>query len=84
MLFRSGWLGDMYVWHAPYDEAVAVAALDRMYRIGNHLIELDIETNGHRFQQIEATPGDGCVWCPLFNKSLDPDIAASEKGCSGR
>lgn len=81
---RSGWLGDMFIHREPYDETVALAALERMYRLGSRLIDLDIETNPHRFAQIEATPGDSCVWCPLFNKDLEPDTAASDKGCPGR
>jgi hypothetical protein len=80
---RSGWLGDMYVWTAPYDRSVATAALERMYRIAYKLLELDIETNDHRFQMIDATPGDSCVFCPMFNKRLHGDIAASRNGCPG-
>jgi hypothetical protein len=81
---RSGWLDDMYIWRAPYDEEVALKALARMYAIGDQLIGMDIENNPHRFQFVEATPGDECVWCPFFNKDLDPDIAATDKGCPGR
>jgi len=81
---RSGWLNDCFVWTTPYDESVAIAALDRMYRIGDQLISLDVETNPHRFQFIEATPGDGCVWCPMFVQDRDPSVAADDKGCPGR
>jgi hypothetical protein len=81
---RSGWLGDMYVWTAPYSRAVATAALDRMYRIAYRLIELDIESNGHRFQDVDPTPGNSCVFCPMFSRNLGPDIGASERGCGGR
>lgn len=81
---RSGWLGDMFIHREPYDRATAEAALTRLYAIGDKLLDLDIEANPHRFQNIEATPGDSCVWCPLFNKNLDPDVGASDQGCSGR
>jgi hypothetical protein len=81
---RSGWLSDVYVWSTPYDEAVARAALDRMYRIGHQLIELQIESNHHRFQFIEATPGDSCTWCAHYSMELGIDVAASGKGCPGR
>lgn len=83
-LGRTGWLNDMYVWHAPYDESIAVAALDRMYRLGLQLIELEIEGNPHRYQLIDATPGDSCVWCPFFTRDKDPDVAADQYGCPGR
>lgn len=81
---RSGWLDDVVVWVAPYDESTATAALERMYRIGAELLEMDIENNPHRFQLIPATPGDACVWCDWFNRDLDVDIAASDRGCPGR
>lgn len=81
---RSGWLDDAYVHVEPYDEQMALDALARMYRIADRLIELDIDSNPHRYQQIDATPGDSCVWCPFYNRDMDSDIAASEKGCPGR
>ena len=81
---RSGWLNDTFVWTAPYDESVALAALNRMYAIGEQLMTLQIEQNPHRFQFIEATPGDSCVWCSHYNQEIGLDIAANEKGCPGR
>lgn len=81
---RSGWLDDAFVWQEPYNRDIAMKALDRMYRIGFQLLDLDIENNPSAFQLVTATPGDACVWCPMFNKSLDPDVTASEKGCPGR
>jgi hypothetical protein len=81
---RSGWLDDAFVWVAPYDEKIAVAALERMYKIAEQLIDFDIEQNPHRFQLIDATPGDSCVWCDHFCKEKDPDVAADERGCPGR
>lgn len=81
---RSGWLDDAYVWMEPYDESVALAAVRRLYRIGDQLLDLEIDKNPHRFEQIEATPGDSCVWCPFYNRDLDVDISASDKGCPGR
>ena len=81
---RSGWLDDMYIWKAPYDEGVAKAALERMYRIAWRAIELDVEHQGERFNLITATPGDSCVWCPWFNADSDLSITASGAGCPGR
>lgn len=81
---RSGWLDDAYVWVEPYDRKVAEAALARMYELADRLIDMDVVNNPHRYQLIDATPGDACVWCPFYNRDIDPDIAASEKGCPGR
>jgi phosphate starvation-inducible PhoH-like protein len=84
-LSRSGWLDDAYVWVEPYDEQVALNALVRLHELAEQLIDMDIEKNPHRYQLIEATPGDGCHWCPFYNKNLsDIDTPASEKGCPGR
>lgn len=81
---RSGWLGDMFVHVESYDEKLAVDALARMYRIGHHLLDLDIETNPHRFEQVDATPGDDCTWCPFLLRGSPADMSASDKGCPGR
>lgn len=81
---RSGWLDDAYVWVEPYDRQVALDALARMYAIADKLIDLNVEENPQRYQLIDATPGDACVWCPFFSKDLAIDIAASDKGCPGR
>jgi len=81
---RAGWLDDAFVWHESYNREIALDALERMYRIGFQLMDLDIESNPHRFQLIEATPGDSCVWCPFFSREISYDVAASDKGCPGR
>lgn len=81
---RSGWLDDMYVWQAPYDESVARGALDRMYQIGYKLLDLEIENNPHRFEQIDATPGDDCAFCSWLSRTAEPDVAATQFGCPGR
>lgn len=81
---RGGWLDDAYVWIEDYDPAIAQAALKRMYGLAEDLIDLEIEKNPHRFQLIEATPGDTCVWCPFWSKTKDYDVAADATGCPGR
>jgi hypothetical protein len=81
---RSGWLDDAYVWHAPYDRGIAERALARLYQIGFRLLDLDIENHPERFADVPAKPGDGCVWCPMFNRDKDPTTLASVDGCPGR
>ena len=83
-LARSGWLDDCYVWVEPYDRTVAIKALERIYQIADLLLDMDIEANPHRFQLVDAAPGDSCVWCPFLNKDADPDVAADLRGCPGR
>lgn len=81
---RSGWLNDAQVWIEPYDRNVAEAALARLYSLANRLIEMDIGANPQRFQLIDASPGDACIWCPFYSQERDIDIAADDKGCPGR
>lgn len=81
---RSGWLDDCYVYVEPYDKQVALDALARMYALADKLVDLEIETNPHRYQLIDATPGDACVWCPFYRADKAIDVAADENGCSGR
>jgi len=83
-LSRSGWLDDAEVHMEPYNKQMALDALARLYRIADQLIDLQVEENPHRYQLIDASPGDDCIWCAHHNRDLDPEIAASEKGCPGR
>lgn len=81
---RSGWLSDIEVIIEPYDEALALKALKRLYDLGDRLLDMKIWDNPQRYQLIEAVPGDGCVWCPFFSAEKNIEIAADEKGCPGR
>lgn len=81
---RSGWLDDAYVWVEPYDRKVAEAALARMYELADRLIDMDVVNNPHRYQLIDATPGDACVWCPFYRADRAIDVAADLEGCPGR
>lgn len=83
---RAGWLRDLYVWTADYDRSVALAALDRVSRIAQEVIELNIlkEGNDHRWEQMEAVPSDDCGFCPWYTADRNPEVGANSKGCPGR
>jgi hypothetical protein len=81
---RSGWLTGMLGWAAPYDEALALEAIARPYAIRDRLVELDIMTHPHRWQLVDATPGDSCIWCPMYDKHRMQDQGADDKGCPGK
>ena len=85
-LSRSGWLKDMYVWHAAYDRSIAVNALNRVFRIAQKVIDLEIlkEGHAHRWEQVDATPSDSCGMCPWYQYDRDPDVGADNFGCPGR
>lgn len=81
---RAGWLKDMYVWCADYDQTVAVDAIDRMYTIAHNLLALDISKYPDQWNEVPATPGNDCGWCPWYNPSTEMGDAASDQGCPGR
>jgi PD-(D/E)XK nuclease superfamily len=80
---RAGWLYEMYVWSAPYDRSVAENALNRMFGIAQQVLDLDVLNKSHRWEQIDATPGKGCGFCPWFEARRDPERAADDTGCPG-
>ena len=81
---RAGWIRDMYVWATDYDRTVAEAALSRMYKIAQDLVALDILKQSHRWEQVPATPSNGCGWCPLYDPRRDLERGADATGCPGR
>ena len=80
---RAGWLKDVYVWAAPYDEKIARKALERLHIITESLRAMNIMDNPARWEQVPATPGFGCQWCSHFNKEMGPNEPATDKMCAG-
>lgn len=79
-LGRQGWLKDMFVWTTPYDEAVATAALDRIYALGARMIDLGLPES-ERWAEINRAPSRLCSWCPMWNRN---ESKPSSKGCPGK
>ena len=80
---RAGWLKDMHVWAAPYDEAIALAAIARPYELAAKLQELDVVNHPHRWNLIDASPSFACQWCPMYDRYVPAELGASDKGCPG-
>lgn len=79
---RAGWLSGMWVWSAPYDEAVALAALDRLNRVAAGLIHYNVTDDPSNWVKIPAAPdAKACSWCPWFNSGVE---VASDAGCPGK
>ena len=81
---RAGWLRDMYVWTADYDRSIAETALNRLYRIANTVVTLEVLKESHRWELVEATPTDSCGFCPWYDPGRDPGKGADATGCPGR
>lgn len=80
---RSGWLGNMYVWSAPYSRELAEAALGRVLSIAQAAVDMDVSNQPHRWNQLPAMTTDMCGWCPWFNSLRTLEDGASDKGCPG-
>jgi hypothetical protein len=81
---RAGWLRDTQVWVGDYDRSVADAALDRMYGIAQLLVDLDVISNPHRWEQVPCTPTNACGWCPMYAPDKILETGADDTGCPGR
>lgn len=78
---RGGWLSGMYVWSAPYDESIALGALDRRNRVEAGIAYYNVAAQPENWQKFPATPSKGCSWCPWYN----PDVATADgHGCPGK
>lgn len=80
-LGRQGWLKDMHVWTTEFDRSVADAALQRIYRIGQVLLDNNVESNAALWEYIPAVPSRLCTWCPFYRKS---NSVANQYGCPGK
>ncbi|HSJ75932.1 MAG TPA: hypothetical protein VK899_07115 [Gemmatimonadales bacterium] len=79
-LGRQGWLKDAYVWTTEFDIAAANAAINRIYSIGNTLMDADL-SDPAVWQAIPAVPTRLCSWCPWHRREKK---VADEKGCPGK
>jgi hypothetical protein len=78
---RAGYLSGSYVWSAPYDQAVAEAALEKVQKVAGGLIYYKVEENPANWEKIPATPSKDCSWCGWYK----PDaVSASAAGCPGK
>jgi hypothetical protein len=75
---RPGWLDDLWTWTAPYDEAIALAALERLALIKCTVVDLDVERHPDRWALIPGHP-EGCRFCPYSR----PGGPADGTGCPG-
>ena len=80
---RSGWIKNMWVWSAEFNPTIATDAIVRLYEVAKMGVNLEVLQRPERFDEIPATPGDGCGICPWFNPRRDLVTGATDKGCPG-
>jgi hypothetical protein len=79
-LGRQGWLKDLWVWTIPYDREVALAAVKRIFTLGDKMIALGLPDSG-AWDQLDRTPTRLCSWCPMWNRDASGPGA---NGCPGK
>jgi len=81
---RAGRLKDIHCWVGDYDRGAAFAAIDRVPAISRQLLDLDVNNQPHRWEQVAATPSHDCGYCPFYNFRLEAEQGASDVGCPGK
>lgn len=79
---RAGWLRDMYLWREPYNEQIALDAIERVYWLGNEAIRLGVLEAPVNWAQIQVTPGEHCWSCPFYVNRPAEQLPDGE-GCPG-
>ncbi|MFT2014638.1 hypothetical protein ACMA1D_02135 [Streptomyces sp. 796.1] len=69
----------VHVWSEPYDRSVAEAALARLDRIRQRVLDLDPEAHPERWHQIPMAERPNCRFCPW----LRPGSTDLSQGCPG-
>lgn len=81
---REGYLRDMWVWAAPYDEPLALEYIARPYRVRDKLVQLQVQQYPERWEQVPAEPSYmGCQYCPMWERYAGNGLGADDKGCPG-
>lgn len=81
---RSGFLKDMFVWAEPYDEAMALEAIARPYRLAGELAAMDVVNHPRRWNDVPAAPSwEECTYCPMWDKYVPGELGATDKSCPG-
>jgi hypothetical protein len=75
----KGDLSEMHIELHPFDEQMALDALDRIDNIYSLLATVDVESNPTMWQHIPAVSSRLCNYCPYF-KPFSNDLAI---GCNG-
>ena len=69
MIPRAGTMAGSHLWSAPFDQAVADAAVDRLNLIRAAVDGFGAAADHTQLNRVPATPGLGCRFCPVFSAS---------------
>lgn len=77
---RAGRLSSLTYYEWPFDPGMAQQTLDRAYRIGSRVVELQRQLGPEIWDRIPGNTEDHCGWCPFFRKNV---VRVSSEGCPG-
>jgi hypothetical protein len=78
---RSGLLRDARYYEWGFDPSIAHAAIERVYRIGKSVVELQGgDRRAEMWDQVPRSPSNLCGWCPFFKKGA---LSVTSRGCPG-
>ncbi len=78
---RNGLIKDMYLYREPYNEQIALDAINRLYRLADEMTAAGLPESGD-WNAIARTPSGDCWYCPFYvERSAEegPDAV----GCPG-
>jgi hypothetical protein len=74
----GGQISDMYLELHPYDEQIAIGALQRLDNVYELLSTVDVESSPTMWAVIPAAPSRNCNYCPYFRPfSTDLSVACN-------
>lgn len=68
---RGGFLSGLHVWAEPYDEELALRALERVDDILALVHDLNVDTVPEMYRHIPRAPSRLCMYCPWFQPGKD-------------
>ena len=80
---RGGRIRDLWIYREPYDRRIGIAALKRVYDVGNLMIRLGVDQDPSMWAQVPMTPGSQCWVCPYNSSKLSSDHGPDATGCPG-
>jgi hypothetical protein len=78
---RNGLIKNMYLYREPYDENIAFAAIDRLYRLVDEMNAEGLPDGGD-WNVIARNPSGDCWYCPFYVER-SAETGADALGCSG-
>ncbi|GEL17659.1 hypothetical protein [Pseudonocardia asaccharolytica] len=71
---RAGQLSGLHLWSEPYDEEIALAAINRVDTIITVAYQLQVDDHPAHYTAIPRTPSRTCLYCPWMRPGPDTGV----------